>query len=191
MRLLSSPWALYQFFSSSSRQDILLSPTSLSSELQQGVLALSVSSSPSFPYLDPPSYCYHLLLTRCCGPLSTRDLRGLLDTLARIVAAFFATVGGTSFTAPAVDLLYPFAPSPAGSAPTTVCSTNIVSFTPNLGVVMGHYKQERMSLLMALLIDFDRDTAQLLHSCREDWMELRLGSAWHEEGSKIWDTEIL
>lgn len=189
MRLLSSPWALSQFFSSSSRQDILLSPTSLSSELQQGVLALSVSSPPSF--LDPPSYRYHLLLTSCCGPLSTRDLRGLLDTLARMVAAFFATVGGTSFTAPAVDLLYPFAPSPAGSAPTTVCSTNIVSFTPNLGVAMGHCKQERTSLLMALLIDFDRDTAQLLHSCREDWMELRLGSAWHEEGSKIWHTEIL
>lgn len=35
----------------------------------------------------------------------------------------------------------------------------------------------RTSLLMALLVDFDHDTAKLPHSCREDWMELGLGNA--------------
>lgn len=99
-------------------------------------------SSPSFPYLDPPSYCYHLLLTSCCGPLSTGDLRVPLNTLARMVVAFLATIGATSFIAPAMDLLYPFAPSPADSVLTAMFSTNIASFTFNLGIVMDHCKQD-------------------------------------------------
>lgn len=55
---------------------------------------------------------------------------------------FFATIGGTSFIAPAMDLLYPFALSPADAVLTTVCSTNIASFTLNVGIAMGHDKQE-------------------------------------------------
>jgi len=47
-----------------------------------------------------------------------------------MAVVFCANVEGTSFIAPAMDLLYPFAPSPAGPVLTPVCSTDTAPSAP-------------------------------------------------------------